>query len=136
MPRTHNLLPAIAILVVVGTGGGVRAAKPPLASPTVVQSLLDCRKLTDNAERLACYDKTAAAMETATANGDLVAIDREQRRAARRQAFAFTFPTLSFLERGAKAEEANRVTATVADANLDSFSKWVIRLEDLAAWRP
>src|SRR5260370_11984455 len=74
-------------------------------------------------------------MGTGAANGDLVAIDREQRRAARRQAFGFTLPTLSFLERGEKVEEANRVTATVADANLDSFGKWVIRLEDGAVWR-
>jgi hypothetical protein len=121
------------LLTVATFAGG--AGPKPIASPAVVQSLLDCRKQADNAERLACYDKAAAAMESATASGDLVSIDREQRRAARRQAFGFTLPSLSFLERGEKPEEADRITATVARANLDANGKWIIQLEDGAVWR-
>jgi hypothetical protein len=101
----------------------------------VVQGLLDCRKLADGGERLACYDKAAAAMEAATANGDLVALDRAQRRAARRQAFGFTLPSLSFLDRGEKAEEIDTLTATVASVSEDPYGKLVIRLEDGAVWR-
>jgi hypothetical protein len=106
-----------------------------MASPSVVQSLLDCRKLTDNSERLACFDKAAAAVQSATASGDLVSIDREQRRAARRQAFGFTLPTLSFLEHGDKPGEDNQITATVATASVDANGKWVIQLDDGAVWR-
>jgi len=135
MPRTHTMLPAIAILLTAGAGDSAAAAKPPLANPAVVQRLLDCRKMTDNAERLACYDKTAAAMETASANGDLVAIDREQRRAARRQAFGFTLPSLSFLERGEKVQEANHIAEIAAGVGRNAQGEWVITLEDGAVWR-
>jgi len=114
--------------------GPLLAAPAPVASPHVVQSLLDCRKLTDAAARLACFDKAAAAMDAATSSGDLVSIDREQRKAARRQAFGFTLPTLSFLEHGEKGEGADQLTATVADANQDSTGRWVVRLEGGAIW--
>jgi len=114
--------------------GAVGAAPKPVASPAVVQSVLDCRKVADNAERLACFDKAAAVMDSATASGDLVALDREQRRAARRQAFGFALPTLSFLDRGEKTEEANRISATVAEASQDPYGKWIIRLDDGAVW--
>jgi hypothetical protein len=115
-------------------GGGARPA-PPIANPAVIQGLLKCRALTDSAERLSCFDKAAATIESATANGDLVAIDREQRRAARRQAFGFALPSLSFLERGDKPEETSRITAVVTSANINSNGQWVVQLEDGAVWR-
>jgi hypothetical protein len=105
-----------------------------IGEPAVVQHLLDCRKLAGDAERLACYDKAAAAMESATASGDLVSIDREQRRAARRQAFGFILPTLSFLERGDKEGEADHITATIAEVSEDPYGKLVIKLDDGAVW--
>jgi hypothetical protein len=117
-----------------GLTGSAMAAKAS-ASPAVVQGLLDCRKLTDNGERLACYDKAAAAMENATTSGDLVALDRAQRRAARRQAFGFTLPSLSFLDRGEKAEDINTLTSTIAAVSEDPYGKLIIRLEDGAVWR-
>lgn len=140
----HNLTKGNAVsrtsAMIMAAGFGLTAAlsaagaPKPAASPAVVQGLLDCRKLPDNTERLACYDKAAAAIESATASGDLVTIDREQRRAARRQAFGFALPTLSFLDRGEKGEEADRLTATVASASQDGLGDWVVSLDNGAVW--
>ena len=128
----------LAILVIaalaLGASASLATAPKPLASPAVVQALLDCGKIADNGERLACYDKAAAALQSATASGDLVAIDREQRRAARRQSFGFALPSLSFLDRGEKEGPASHVTATVEEANQDPTDRWVIRLDDGAVW--
>src|SRR5690348_11419617 len=88
---------ALALGVTAGLtwGAGAMAAKPPPPqTPPAVQAVLDCRKLTDDAARLACYDRAVTAMASAEQSGDLVSIDREQRRAARRQAFGFQLPTL------------------------------------------
>jgi hypothetical protein len=133
MPRTPSLTLA-AVALVAATSLPAVAAKP-VASPRVLQSVLDCRKVSDNTERLACYDKAAAAMESAASNGDLVALDREQRRAARRQAFGFSLPSLSFLDRGEKGDEANHLAATIVEASQDPYGKWVVRLDDGAVWR-
>jgi hypothetical protein len=129
----HRICFAAGVLAAAVAIGG--AAPKPVASPAVVQNLLDCRKLTDGAERLACYDKAAAAVASATTSGDLVALDREQRRAARRQAFGFILPSLSFLERGEKVEEANHISAIAANAGLNPLGEWVITLDDGAVWR-
>jgi hypothetical protein len=128
----------IAVAVVLAAASAFAIAAPRLKNPgepPVVQHLLDCRKLSGDAERLACYDKAAAAMESATASGDLVSIDREQRRAARRQAFGFILPTLSFLERGEKEGELNHISATARSAYRNSEGKWTVQLEDGAVWQ-
>jgi hypothetical protein len=127
----------IVIALGVAAASAVAFAAPKskeVGEPAVVQHLLDCRKLASDAERLACYDKAAAAMESATASGDLVSIDREQRRAARRQAFGFTLPSLGFLDRGEKEGGADRVTATIAEVSQDPYGKLVIKLDDGAMW--
>ncbi len=136
MPRTLIILATVVLSASVAASESLAAksAGKVGASPAVVESLLDCRKVADNAERLACYDKAVADVAQATASGDLVSIDREQRRKARRQAFGFTLPTLAFLERGEKVEEANHLAATAADAGRNALGEWVITLDDGAVW--
>src|SRR5215469_4061793 len=121
------------------------AAAPLLAAPPPqpvkaegraqeLQRLIDCRKITDNTQRLACYDAAAAAMDQAEAKGDIVVVNREQARKVRRQAFGFTLPSMSLFERGEKPEELNTIQAKVAAVRQNGGGKWVIRLEDGAVW--
>jgi hypothetical protein len=124
---------AAASIVVFAAVSGAPAA-PPGRAPAV-QGVLDCRKIEDGAQRLACFDKAVAAMEQAEATGDLVTVDREQRRAARHQAFGLPLPTLSFLDRGEKPEEVNRIIAKIASASQNPYGRWTIRLDDGAVWR-
>jgi len=100
----------------------------------MLQSLIDCRKITDNTQRLACFDQAAAAMDQAEAKGDIVVVDREQARKVRRQAFGFSLPSLSLFERGEKPEEIDTMQGKIAAARQNSAGKWVIRLEDGAVW--
>jgi hypothetical protein len=114
---------------------GAAAVAAPPARPPAVQSVIDCRRIEDGVQRLACYDKAVAAMDQAEASGDLVTVDREQRRAARRQAFGLVLPSLAFLDRGEKPEEVDTMTAKVASAAQDPYGKWTIQLDDGAIWR-
>jgi hypothetical protein len=109
------------------------AAPPPSAA--AVKAVTDCRAIEDSSQRLACFDKTVAAMAQAESSGDLMTIDREQRRAVRKQAFGLTLPTLEIFNRGEKPEEANRIAAKVARASRDQEGKWIIVLDDGAVWR-
>ena len=127
--------PAAALVGIVFASSHSFAANAPSTGAPTVQAVLDCRKLQDSTERLACYDKAVSAMEQAQTTGDLVTVDREQRRAARHQAFGLALPTLSFLDRGEKPEEVDRITARVASASQDPYGKWTIRLDDGAVWR-
>jgi hypothetical protein len=141
MPFTAHRAPALALaagLAVLISAAPLLAAPPPgpktEGRAQELQKLLDCRKITDNAARLACFDAASAAFDQAEAKGDIVVVNREQARKVRRQAFGFTLPSMSLFERGEKPEEINTVQGTVAAVRQNGAGKWVIRLEDGAVW--
>jgi hypothetical protein len=138
-PRTRLAASAALAVLLAGALAAPELSAAPAQVKTEgrareLQKLMDCRKLTDNAARLACYDEAAAAMDQAEAKGDIVVVDREQARKVRRQAFGFTLPSMSLFERGERPEEVDNVTGVVAIARQNGSGKWVIRLEDGAVW--
>ena len=118
------------------------AAPPLLAAPArsaqerakELQQLIDCRKLADGTQRLACFDQAAAALDQAEAKGDVVVVDREQARKVRRQAFGFTLPSISLFERGEKAEDIASADGKIASARKALSGKWEVKLEDGGTW--
>ena len=64
--------------------------KPPIQ----VARLLACKDLADSAVRLACYDRETAAVGDAISRRDLVVVDRESVKTARRSLFGFSIPSL------------------------------------------
>lgn len=131
-------------LAIAGFAAAAMAAAPLAAAPPpaikaegrakMLQQLIDCRKIADNTQRLACFDQAAAAMDQAEAKGDIVVVDREQARKVRRQAFGFSLPSISLFERGEKPEEISTMQGKIAAARQNSAGKWVIRLDDGATW--
>jgi hypothetical protein len=121
--------------IIFAAAASTAAPAPATIRAPAMQSVLDCRSITDDGRRLACYDAAVGAMATAEKTGDLVTIDREQRRAVRRQAFGLQLPSLAIFDRGEKPEEADRITAKVAAAHRQGEGKWIIRLDDGAVWR-
>src|SRR5580704_8512443 len=115
---------------------GAAAAKPQVAAPTraaVVQAVVDCRKVDDPTQRLACYDAAVAAMSSAETSGDLVTLDRKQRQSVRKQAFGFSLPALAMFDTGEK--QVDRIDEVLASASQGASGRWVFRMEDGAVWR-
>jgi hypothetical protein len=129
-----NRLGFAAFLGVVGFSSFAQAAKSVALAPAV-QAVVDCRVLVADSQRLACFDKAVGAMTAAETSGDLVTIDREQRRAVRRQAFGLALPSLTLFDRGEKPEEVDRLAVTVSSAARNARGQWFIKLEDGALWR-
>ena len=100
----------------------------------LVQKLADCRKVADDAARLACFDAAAAALEQAEAKGDIVVVDRAQAQQVRRQAFGFRLPSLSVFDRGDKPEEVDSIESSIVSARTEPTGKWVLKLEDGSTW--
>lgn len=124
----------LAAALVATFSGAAAAQTKPDARAGLVQKLADCRKLTDDKARLACYDETAAAFDQAEAKGDIVVVDREQARTVRRQAFGFRMPSLTLFEKGEPQEELENVSGVLASARRDGTGHWVFKLEDGAVW--
>lgn len=129
-------LAAGAVLIAALCAPPLLAAPAPSAQERAkeLQQLIDCRKLTDGAQRLACYDQAAASLDQAEAKGDVVVVDREQARKVRRQAFGFTLPSISLFERGEKAEDIASAEGKIASARKTLNGKWELKLEDGGTW--
>lgn len=117
--------------------GAAMAADAPKPRAAALQAVVDCRKIADAGERLACYDAATGALETAERAGDVVVVDRAQVQEAQRAAFGFNFRMPAFLtgggEKGGSEPEIRTLEATVAEARQVN-GKWYIVLEDGALW--
>ena len=136
MLRASTRVAAATLLVTVFAAppAAMAAEAPPPARAAQLQQLLDCRKLTDPTQRLACFDQAAGVLDQAEAKGDVVVVDREQARKVRRQAFGFTLPSMSLFSRGEKPEEITSAEGTIASARKLNTGKWEIVLADGARW--
>lgn len=140
-PRRQPLAARPFGVAAAGVAVGLLALSPAQAAPpkpsraAVLQGLLDCRSKTESAERLACYDAAASAMDQAETKGDIVVVDRAQASEVRRQAFGFQMPSLTIFDRGEKPEQIDEVTGVIARASTNATGRWVLRLEDGAVWR-
>src|SRR5580692_2504111 len=114
-------LGAVAVLIMLSPLSTLAAStlKPP-GRAELVKALSDCRAITDPTDRLACYDKAAAALDEAQTKGDVVIVDRQQAQAVKRQAFGFNLgAALSIFDRpggkeGAKDKEADESITAIA----------------------
>lgn len=125
-------LTAGVLLLGAAAAGAAESAKPRASQ---LQAVVDCRRISDGAQRLACYDAAAARLDAAEASGDVVVVDKAQIREARRETFGFSFKMPSFMSAGATAEEMESLDGVVKSARIGPDDKWVITLETGAVWR-
>lgn len=129
--RVFVLIGGAAALVVAGTAHAARTA--PAATPAQVQRLMDCRNVAAADQRLACYDREAAAMDQALASKDLVFVDREKARAAKRSLFGFSIPNFGGIF-GGSDDEVKQIESTVTKSGHNPEGGWVFYLADGSVW--
>ncbi|MFM6931819.1 MAG: hypothetical protein ACKOUT_06205 [Novosphingobium sp.] len=104
------------------------------APPAVFQSMLDCRSVADSAARLACFDKSVAAMADATAKKDLVVIDRATIRETKRGLFGISLPSIKIFG-GNDDVEVNQIESTLTSAYSSRDGMAVFVLADGSRWK-
>jgi hypothetical protein len=124
----------IAMLALAGSA--IAADSPPPARPYA--ALQACRGIADNAQRLACYDQAAAALDAAQKSEDVVIVDRQDVKKARKGLFGFNLPRIGFLagRQGNAEDQADEqaLDETVASARPFNYGKWRITLSGGAVW--
>lgn len=111
------------------------AQQKPQERPVLLKSLADCRQVADSAARLACFDRTAAAIDEAERRKDLVVVDRDQLRKTRRSLFGLVLPNLSVFGDDNKDEDGvARIDSTIKAASQNALGKWIFTLPDGAQW--
>lgn len=112
------------------------AAQATAERPAALNRLVECRAIGDAAQRLACYDTAAEALDSAERQGEVVVVDRGQLREARRGLFGFDLPSMpSFLSRGEAEERIEAVETTLVRASQSGDGKWTFVLADGSTWR-
>lgn len=134
-----NTVLALALTGLALSGPALAQNRPVGATDraAALRSLSDCRSITEDSARLACYDAAAAGIDRAETSGELVVVDRGQVREAKRSLFGFDTSALNFFDRGsgeARVEVAN-VTLTIDRAYRGEGGRWVMVMTDGQVWR-
>jgi hypothetical protein len=105
-----------------------------------IKSLRDCQAKADPAERLACYDSAVAAMVSASNEGEVRVVDREEVRQTRRKLFGFALPDLGIFggkgdkEDPAQAEELSTLQTTITGVRA-AGGKYIVTTQEGAQWQ-
>lgn len=122
------------VILCFATVSAVYAAEGPKRA-AALQSVADCRKVSNDTARLACYDKAAASLDEAEAKGQVVVIDREQVKAVRRQSFGLTLPAFTLFNRGAaKEDQLDRITVELEKAYQEAGRHWIMISTEGVVW--
>lgn len=104
---------------------------------SLVASVSECRKISSRDERLACFDRTTAALDAARTGQGLVIMDRAEIREKRRSLFGFQLPKINLF--GSKddepEEEFQELTSTIRSVSRSGRDNFTLRLADNSVWR-
>lgn len=132
------LIPALAAAA---TSASAASAQESPGGAKVVQEIDACRSITDPAERLACFDRSAAALVTATQNREVVVLDEQEVKRTERSLFGFSLPKLNLF--GSRGEDDRRdaarpsideIASTITGVAQAGYGKWAFALEDGSNW--
>ena len=106
------------------------------ASGNLIEQLAACQAIGDPTPRLSCFDQLAATLRTAVETKEIVVLDEEDARRARRSTFGFTLPNFSkIFGKNGEGEEISQIDGVVRRSYRDPSGALVIVLEDESEWQ-
>jgi hypothetical protein len=123
----------LGVTLALTLAGAAPAAEPDAAGERVLQSFAQCRTIADQAQRLACFDKAAGALEQAVRAKDVRIVDRGDVNKVRRSLFGFTLPRLNLFgndEEDGKEQIFTEINSTIAAVRPVANNRVEIRLAD------
>lgn len=109
-------------------------APAPTAVPAL-RRLVECRGVVDGIERLACFDREAAALQIAAERREVVVMDQGQVRQTRRSLFGLSLPRVALFADDARPNAApEQIDDTIRAFQVSREGKWIVRLEE-STWQ-
>jgi len=136
----RDRVPFLAVaFTMAALGGPVSAAgtepataRPGDAVPAQVQRLLACRSIADPTERLACFDREIGTTAAAVERKDLVVVDRDEVRRAKRTLFGLSLPKIALF--GSDGEEVSQIDGVIDGVGRNRDGGYVFILQDGSKW--
>lgn len=116
--------------------GPVAAKTQPLTAappPKIFTDVIQCRTITDNAERLACFDRSVGTLAAAQANKEVYVADKEAMREARKGLFGFNLPNMKIFSDDDMEQDVDQIESTITAA-IESRKGYIFVLKDGARW--
>lgn len=132
------ILTCAAAMLACGAADARRKAdtpSTPAAEVAPIKEIARCKALTDDTQRLACFDQATTTLLTAEKNADIIVVDKTEVEATNRSLFGFNLPDISLFRRhGASVEQVDRLEGVIASAYPDASGQWTFRLQDGSVW--
>jgi hypothetical protein len=130
--KTMKLVCALLLAGIVITPAMAKETAPGRAQ--LFQRLVDCRAIKETADRLACYDREVASLDAAERSKDVVIVDKEQVREAKRTIFGLALPNIKLFGGGDDADEVKQIESKITSAR-EGVEGWTIWLADGSIWQ-
>ena len=126
-----------ALLLALSALPGVAANGPQKQGGDAVDAVVACRDIADTAARLACFDQHVKALAEAKQRKDIVVMDREGVRAAKRGLFGFSLPRIKLFGDGDGDSETDvkQIDSTVTTARAGAGGTVSFALKDGTVWQ-
>lgn len=102
-------------------------------SDDYLDGLKACQQISDDAQRLACFDQAVGRIVTAEEAGDVQVVDREDVRQTRRSLFGFSLPNLGIFG-GGDDEEEELFTTTIESVRYSGRGQVRFTTAEGAVW--
>lgn len=98
-----------------------------------LDAVVECRKIADSGDRLACYDKAVSELDSAEKSREVVVVDREQVTEARRSVFGLKLPRIRLFE-GDGQPDIDEIETDVVSIDRNGVGRVVFTVTDGARW--
>ena len=132
MPGVAKSLIGFAVLGMVAAVPASAQDMPKTAAPKLFEDVVQCRSIQDSAQRLACYDRGVAALDTAQKSNELYVADKAAMKEARRGLFGFSLPKLKIFG-DQDLGDLDELDTTIAAVSTGQRG-YIITLPDGARW--
>lgn len=126
----------ISLVVVISPAAALAKDDTPKRS-LLLDELIECRKMTDTAAKLICYDEKVDQIDLAQRNNELIVADKADIQEARKGLFGFSLPKIRLF--GGSGENDNddikEIEGVISSARQVGYGTWVMSLEDGSKWQ-
>lgn len=124
---------AATLALAIASGASAQGRELPHMTPKIFTDVTDCRKIADAAQRLACFDRTVATLDTAQRSKDVYIADKATMAETRRGLFGFNLPRVRIFGDDDLGSDVKSIESTIR-AVTPGQRGYIFILEDGAKW--